>query len=334
MAAQGSEYQLKSRQFRMERQDAWSELEALVTHAEDFGIGALSIEQRFRLPALYRGVLSSLSVARAISLDANLLRYLEALAARAYIVMYGNRRGLPRAARDFVVRGFPERVRALWPEVAVAGGLLVLGTLVGFAMTTAEPERFYSFVQEALANGRDPTATCEELQSALYGTGDVETELAPFAAHLFQHNARIGVSAFAIGFAGGVPTALLVFTNGLMLGAFAAVYHRCALDVQLWGWLLPHGVTELLAVVLCGAAGLHIGRSLVLPGDLRRSDALASGGQRAAAVVLGAVGLFFVAGALEGFFRQLVLDDGVRWMVALTTAALWAAYFGFVGVRR
>ncbi len=329
-----SEYELKSRQFRIEREATWVELERLVSRAEDFGIGGLSIEERFRLPALYRGVLSSLSVARAISLDQSLLEYLEALAARAYVVVHGNRRGLLEFAREFLLRGLPERVRTLGAEVAVAGGLLALGALVGFAMTSAEPERFYSFVDEALASGRGPTASCDELRSALYSDGgELASELAPFAAFLFAHNARIGILAFAVGFAGGVPTALIVFVNGLVLGAFVAIYHRCGLELSLGGWLLPHGVTELLAVVLCGAAGLHIGRGLVLPGPLRRTDALRAAGQRAAAVVLGAVGLFFVAGGLEGIFRQLVLHDGVRWAVALTTAGLWLAYFGFAGRR-
>ena len=323
-----ADFQLKSHQFRLEREKTWVELEVLLDRAERNGLRSLSADDVHRLPTLYRSALSSLSVARAISLDANLLEYLEALAARAYVVVYGNRRGLWALVTEFLAGGFAARVRALGAEVAMSGGVVALGTIVGFAMTINEPDRFYTFVDAALAGDRDPTASCSSLRDALYNSGDIETELAPFAAFLFAHNARIGILAFAVGFAGGVPTALLLFTNGLMLGAFAALYNRCGLDVQLWGWLLPHGVTELLAVVLCGAAGLHIGRALLLPGALRRRDAIVESGRRAAAVVLGSVGMFALAGLLEGFFRQLVFDDTVRWSVALLTAVFWIVYLG------
>src|SRR4029079_13040068 len=63
--------------FRRERQATWAELEMLVARIEGDGLQELSPEDTSRLPTLYRATLSSLSVARAISLDANLLAYLE-----------------------------------------------------------------------------------------------------------------------------------------------------------------------------------------------------------------------------------------------------------------
>ena len=59
-----ADFQLKSRQFRLEREQTWVELEVLLDRVERSGVGALSAEDLHRLPALYRGVLSSLSVAR------------------------------------------------------------------------------------------------------------------------------------------------------------------------------------------------------------------------------------------------------------------------------
>ena len=52
---------------------------------------ALSLDELERLPILYRAALSSLSVARTIALDRNLLLYLENLALRAYLAVYGPR---------------------------------------------------------------------------------------------------------------------------------------------------------------------------------------------------------------------------------------------------
>ena len=114
--------------------------------------------------------------------------------------------------------------------------------------------------------------------------------LATFAASLFSHNARIGILAFALGFVAGLPTLFLLFYNGLVLGAFAALYHARGLGVDIWGWLLPHGVTELLAVVLCGAAGFLLAHGLVFPGarPRHRQPARArprGGGDRVGAVL-------------------------------------------------
>lgn len=326
-------FELKSTQFREERQARWVELEILVDQIERRGVRRLLADDLRRLPALYRSAISSLSVARSISLDRGLLTYLEALAARSYVVVYSARQRLWDVARDFVLHDYPEEVRRHWRELAVAAGLLALGTACGYAMTLDAPERFYSFVSEPMAGGRGPAQTCEALRAPLFSTGTAD-ELAYFASYLFSHNAGIGIAAFGLGFAAGVPTALLLFTNGLTLGAFAAIYQPCGLGRSLWLWLLPHGVTELLAICLCGAAGLVIARGLLLPGPYSRLDSLALAGRRAGVIALGTVGLFFIAGLIEGFYRQLVADELSRLVMILSTALLWAAYFGFVGRER
>ena len=159
------------------------------------------------------------------------------------------------------------------------------------------------------------------------------TGLSVFASFLFVHNAGIGIMAFALGVAAGIPTALLLFTNGLMLGAFLQLYADRGLLFELCGWLLPHGIPEIGAVILCGAAGLHIGRAVVLPGQLRVREALAAAGRRAAMVVAGAVVLFAIAGVLEGFFRQLIVNDTARYVLAAFNAC-WFFGWLFLGGRR
>jgi uncharacterized membrane protein SpoIIM required for sporulation len=122
--------------------------------------------------------------------------------------------------------------------------------------------------------------------------------------------------------------------NGQLLGAFAALYHGRGLSLELWGWLLPHGVTELAALALCGGAGLVLGHRLVFPGRHTRLENLAHGGREAGLIVLGAVAMFLIAGVIEGVFRQAVHDMTARYAVAVATAAAWAAYFGLAGRRR
>lgn len=322
-------YRLKSYEFRRERQGDWEELSELLDRAAK-GLSSLSSTELYRLPALYRAVLSSLSVARAISLDKNVVAYLEDLAARAFVVLYGTQHGLLQAVKTFFTHWFPQRVRSMSWGLLLSIVLLLLGTACGFMMTIQDSERFYSFVPSGLASGRTPASTGEELLEALKGRGVAE-ELTYFATSLFTHNTSVGFLCFALGVAFGVPVALLLFYNGLILGAFAAIYYQQGLTLPFWAWVLPHGVTELLAVCICGATGFAIGQSLIFPGPYSRLENLARRGREAASVAAGAAALFFLAALLEGFFRQMVHHETVRLTVALVTALGWVAYFSFAG---
>lgn len=326
-----SEIRIKSLEFRKEREKGWLELESLLDRVEKSGIKAMTFKELSRLPVLYRGALSSLSVARAISLDRNLLDYLESLASRAYICVYGVRRGLGEAFVAFLARRFPREFRAHRWLLLLSAVILLLGSTVGFLMTERDPDNYYRLVPSGMTQGRSPTSTAEELQEVLFSEVPVEGGLNLFASFLFSHNAQIGILCFALGFAAGVPVFYLLFTNGQVLGAIGALYHGHSLGAEFWGWVLPHGITELGAVVICGGAGLIVARALILPGRRGRLYALSRAGRQAGILVMGAVAMLFVAAGIEGYFRQLVTDTGVRWAVALGTVLLWSTYFTFAG---
>ncbi len=116
---------LKSARFRAEREESWRELETLVDKAEREGLKKLDADELGRLPMLYRGALSSLAVARAISLDLNVLLYLEGLAGRSYLCVYGVRRDLKSLLAAFLRATFPKT--AAPAAVAHRSGLSVPG---------------------------------------------------------------------------------------------------------------------------------------------------------------------------------------------------------------
>ncbi len=325
------EVTLKSSRFRHEREATWRELEGIVERLEKGGAAALSARELSRLPSLYRGAASSLSVARSISLDRGLLDYLNALVARAYIAVYGNRRPAGEAFVEFFLLRFPQTVRRHALFVAAAVLVLALGTLTGWRLTLSDPERYYSFVDEGMAQGRTPSASTEELRQALYHEEKPDGTLGVFASFLFTHNAKVGILCFALGFAAGVPVLFLLFSNGLILGAFAALYQSRGLGYELWAWLLPHGITELAAVCLCGGAGMILGTSLVFPGPYSRLQNLARSGRSAGLLVAGAVAMLLLAGLIEGVFRQVVHAPTIRWTVAGLTFAGWSLYFLLAG---
>ena len=327
-----SELQLKSTRFREEREQGWRKLESLLAKVEKGTAASLSDDDLLAIPVLYRAALSSLSVARTISLDRGLLEYLESLCARAYFVVYGVRATIWSSLARFFLDDWPAAARALWKETAVSGALMILGVLVGYGLVSTQPEWFDALMPPALAQGRDPSASIATLKQTLYHH---ETkDLSFFAAFLFTHNAGVALMAFALGFAFGLPTAFLVVTNGFTLGAFVALFASRGLGFQVGGWLGIHGVTELLAVTLSGAAGFHIGWAVAFPGERGRLDAAAAHGKRAGALMGGVLVMLAVAGCLEGLGRQLIQDDRARYAIAGATALLWPLYlYAFRGPR-
>jgi uncharacterized membrane protein SpoIIM required for sporulation len=319
---------LKSSEFRRARETNWRELERLIEAAEKRGVRALAPEDLQRLPLLYRAALSSLSVARAIALDRNLLLYLENLSLRAFFVVYGPRTGL-RGYADFLRNAFPAAVRGARLHLLFAVVVFLLGAAAGFALTVADESWFATFVPSALAGGRGPESTRQSLlDSEIFAPWPgLGYALAVAANFLFTHNTVVGILTFSFGLAAGVPTVLLLAYQGIMIGAFLAIHYNRDLTLDFLGWVAIHGVTEILAILLCGAAGLVLADKMLFPDRYSRADSLALYGRQAAEIAAGAMLLFFVAGILEGVFRQLVASTPGRFAFAAASAAIWLIYF-------
>ncbi len=322
-----AELQLKSSRFRAEREADWRRLERLLDRVERGSTAALSPAELIEIPVLYRSALSSLSVARSISLDRSLVDYLESLCTRAYFIVYGARAGLWERVARFFSHDWPQSVAGLWRETLISTAIVALGAITAFILVGGDPDWFFSFIPRELASGRDPTASAEALRASLYDGGPKDADLSVFATFLFTHNAGIALLAFALGFAFGVPTAGLLLYNGAMLGAFLQIYVSRGLGMEALGWIMIHGTTEFFAVILAGAAGLSIGWAVAFPGRRARIDAAAAAGKRGGVVMAGVIVMLCVAGLLEGFARQLVQVDVVRYAIALGVLSVWLAYF-------
>ncbi len=317
---------LRSDRFRLDREADWKRLEAIVTRMERGQLRKLSDEDLQALPVLYRTVASSLSIARETSLDAATLRYLEALVQRAWFLVYGPRVSLGSWFRRFLGGGWSASVREIWPDLLVAFAVMVAGTVVGWLLVASDQEWYYSLVPGQFADARVPGATREVLHGTLFGNQD-QDGLSMFAAYLFSNNAQVSILAFALGFAFGIPSLMLLVQNTGTLGAMLWLYHGQGLTLDFVAWLAVHGTTELFAILLAGGAGLHIGRSMAFPGDKPVMQATAEAGRRAAQVMAGVVLMLVVAAMLEGFARQLIDNTQGRLTVGLFMLAFWCAYF-------
>ncbi|BBC74419.1 membrane protein [Altererythrobacter sp. B11] len=316
---------LRSDRFRLEREGEWRRLERIVTALEKGRPGRISDEDLLALPALYRQAASSLSVARETSLDAATLAYLEALVRRAFFQIYGTRQSLLSWLRGFLGGRWGAAVRGLWLDLCIALAVMIAGAVAGWLLVARDSEWYYALVPGEFVGGRQPGAEREVLERTLAGA-EGPHGLSVFATYLFSNNAAVAIMAFALGFAFGIPTIMLLVGNMATLGAMLWLFCQAGLGWEFAAWLSIHGTTEIFAILLAGAAGIHIGRSMAFPGTLPLGAAAATSGRRAAQVMAGVVLMLVLAGLLEGYGRQLVEDPWARGTIGGTLLLFWIAY--------
>ncbi len=328
---------MNPRDLRQEREERWRQLEEHVSTIEEEGLSALPYDVVRELGGLYRMTVSSYAVLSELSLDRRLHRYLKNLIARAYLAIYHYDLNPDVNPARFVGGGFPALVRKHVGKLLVSTMVMLLSIGVAMMLTTNERQYANVFIPESMAQQRTSFASKETLRDALYsGRGSEAEERVFFSTYLFVHNTRIGIMSFGFGLLGGVPALINGSYNGLTIGAMAGLYHYHHLGYEFWGWVLPHGVTEILAIVLCLQAGLIIGLTIVYPGAKRWTEAVSEAGLEAGQIVLGTIPMFLIAGVIEGVLRQ-VPQEAFSWdarhLFALATFVFWAWYFGFCGGR-
>jgi uncharacterized membrane protein SpoIIM required for sporulation len=98
---------------------------------------------------------------------------------------------------------------------------------------------------------------------------------------------------------------ILIFYNGVILGAIICDYVRAGQSVFLMGWLLPHGVIEIPAILIAGQAGLLLGQALMgWNSNESVSQRLRSITGSLVTLICGTALLLVWAGLVEAFFSQ------------------------------
>ncbi len=317
---------LKSRRFRMEREADWKRLEDLLNRFERGRGYSLSDDEVIAIPVLYRATLTSLSMARAISLDKSLVEYLESLSTRAYFCVYGARTTVSERIVRFFARDWPAAVRSLWRETIVSGAMTLLGAVTAYVLTMRSPHWFAAFVPDDYAKGRDPTSSYKQLADTLHLTHDVDG-LTYFASFLFTHNAGVALLAFVLGFACCLPTAFLMIYQGFTIGALLEIFVQHGLgdrhdrladdprhhrDIRLharWRSGLPYRL---------GARLSRRGQPAGCAGH-RGAPRRGRDGRRRL--------MLAVAGLLEGYGRQLIQSTFLRYAIGTAALIFWCTYF-------
>jgi uncharacterized membrane protein SpoIIM required for sporulation len=256
-----------------------------------------------RFHYLYERTAADLARLHTFASEPEIHRFLENLVARAYSEVHETR-AQPHRLRPWrwLTVDFPRTFRrhagAFWLAVAIT----LAGTAFGGFALALDPDAKpvllpYSHLQ---MDPRERVAREEKAKTDRLKGGKAE-----FSAFLMTHNTQVSLLTMALGMTWAVGTIIMLFYNGIILGAVAVDYIRTGETPFLVGWLLPHGSFEIPAILIAGQAGLILGRAMIGRGT-RQSFA-----ERLRAVsgdlttLIGGVALMLVwAGFVESFFSQ------------------------------
>jgi uncharacterized membrane protein SpoIIM required for sporulation/uncharacterized RDD family membrane protein YckC len=308
----------------------WDEFQRLAERVARGGLDALSAEELPDFAARYREVSADLARARTYGADPVSLARLERLVAAGHNALYREERHTWRRIGDFFVRECPAAVVAARRAVLLAALVFLLPGIAGFAVLRERP----GLAPEVL-----PDVMLERSEAGLErqarGAGYVEAlsaERPLVASMIITNNIRVAFLCFAGGIVVGVGSLILLALNGLSIGAASGHFANAGLLGYLWTFVIGHGLLELFAIWVAGAAGFRLGMALIMPGELSRRDALVLAGQSAMRLLGAVIVLLLVAGTIEGFISAGRWPLPVRLAVSMGSVAFLALYLGN-GVR-
>lgn len=288
------------------RRPAWQELDRLLARAEAREVSDLGHERARRLVDLYRRASADLVQARTYGAGLEVTRYLEALVARGYALLYAAPAlRLGSSLWDFFRRRFPARLRREARAFGLVTAAFAAGLLLGGLTTALDPEAARLFVPAQHQEFRPSERVRADEKRQAEGEGPGSLEHAAFSSFLFTHNISVSITCFALGVAWGLPTLLLIAWHGVFIAALGVEYVRDGVGTFFFAWILPHGIPEMTCMLLAGTAGLMLGRGVLWPRGLPRGARVREEARGALELLGGAAALLVLSGLIEGTISQI-----------------------------
>ena len=280
----------------------WTELEQGLDRLELAPGTRMNLEQLRHFHLLYERAAADLARITTFSSEPETRRYLESLVARAYSEIHETRQRVRIPLWKWLLETLPQTFRKRKRAFLLSVAITVAGGLFGGLAIALDPDAkpalmpFSHLLQDpAKRVAAEENATSDRLAG----------NKTSFSAFLMTHNTRISILTLAMGMTWGFGTVVMLFYNGIMLGAVAVDYIRAGQTKFLLGWLLPHGVIEIPAILIAGQAGLMLAGALIGWGKrIPLRSRLRDISKDLVTLILG-VGLLLVwAGFVEGFLSQ------------------------------
>jgi len=281
------------------KQPRWGAFQAMTERVARHGLDALSAGELPDFAARYREVAADLARARTYRADPTTLAWLERLVATGHNALYRDDRRTWRRVWAFISRDCPAAVVGASRYVFLAAALFLIPALAGYAVLRSRPDLAPELLPDVVLERAEAGGLRQSAGQGYVVSSAQERPLV--ASMIISNNVRVAFLCFAGGIAFGVGSLVLLAFNGLFLGAISGHFANAGLLGYLCTFVVGHGVLELFAIWVAGAAGFLLGRSLIAPGELTRRDALVLSGRRAIRMIGVVVVMLVIAGVIEGF---------------------------------
>lgn len=305
-----------------EKLDQWTRFYRsvqLLLRAGPRALRRLNAAELARLIDDYQGLTADLARARSFGAARETVDQLNRVAVAGHNLLYGQIRLREAGAPAHWFGRFARSVRAHAWAVALSATLFFGSAAVSFVAVQLYPHLGYDLLDDGFLDF-DPVSE-ENLHSIPSLARPVISTL------IISNNIQVTLLAFGLGLTAGIGTTVLLIFNGIHLGSVAGWMTLHGKQRALWGWIMPHGGTELLAICLAGAAGYLLASAIIAPGQVRRSVALKRVGTDALVIELGCMVMLVVAGFIEGFVSPSGINYTTRLGVLGLSLALWTVYF-------
>lgn len=301
------------------------------------------LTERAEFPARYRELCGHYAMAQKRHYSSRLVAELQALVLRGQCQLYRHQSHWLWRSASFFLYELPQALARQRRWVLLAWLLFWLPALgLGLACY---------FVPDTIYMVLDPLAVARfesMYDPASEHLGRIEERAAATNVQMFGfyiwNNVGIGFRSFASGILLGLGSLFLMVFNGVHIGAVAGFLSWRGFVASFWGFVAGHSAFELSAICLCGAAGLVLGKSLLIPGPMRRVDALRYHMGDAVRILVAGMLLLFMAAFVEAFWSPLrslplLLKYAVGaglWLLVLAylARALWWSPLAAGGLRR
>jgi len=326
---------LDLQRFQVQARPRWNRLESLLAALEGRPDRRLNSAEADQLQDLYAQTATDLNRVTHGALAPELRQYLERLVARAYAELHyapPTRSEIWQPRRWLkIFTAFPETFRRQCRYFVLAVLITVLGCTLGGLAVRYDPASVDVLLPaDYLRNPVQHVHEEEQGQSHDLHSAQIE---AAFSAQLIRHNIQVALLAAALGVTFGIGTALLLFENGVLLGAVAARYTQQGFWLFMTAWLLPHGAFEIPSILVAGQAGFYLARLLLR----RREDRNVRQSMREWLVLVAGLAMMLVwAGIMEAFFSQHhapVLPYALKVAVGAAELGLLTIYLLLTGRR-
>lgn len=288
--------------FISEQQGRWREFEGMLSTIEKDPSARMDMEKIKRFRHLYQRTSADLGRLQSFASEPELRNYLESLVARGFCEIHGDTSRSSRVSILSRFRAFPlsfrKHLNAFWLAVATT----LAGILFGAVLISVEPEAKSILLPFDHLMGSPSDRVAKEEQGV---NKSLEDRKVAFSSRLMTHNIRVAILCLAMGITFGIGTLILLFYNGVILGAIVLDYIGAGQTAFLVGWLLPHGSIEIPAFLIAGQAGLVLaGALLARRSGIPLGERLRAASADLTALICGTAVMLVWAGIIEAFFSQ------------------------------